>query len=238
MNEKWVTIISAVLTATVSIISVFGASFLGQKRYFKTIETNNKLDRYQKLYLPLLKILYFNSGPTGLNVFNIYKAQRRQTYFENEKNLQKIRYIPYQDPLVNLIMNNLQYAAPELLKRCLTYAKYVASIYWASNYDAFRDETLSAGSKNVQQTMKKIDQEVSESYNEESLRAIESFAPLVKEILLEAQKLATDLQSEDLTKPLSDSLLLGQKYSKRAVKALKEAPEFEQELKSLTNPFS
>lgn len=236
-----VTIICALITAVVTIACVFATYFLGQRKYYNSIQTEDKTIRYKKLYLPLIKSFYCEADEHGILLPSFYNHQRKELYRNGYKNKEKhdqLKFIPYSDKTLNFIMDNMQYASPELLSKCLDYSKVVGSVYWAANYKLFNPGISDpSDTPEVKATMEKIDHDVEEKYQEETLQAIARFMPMVKQVVLEARQLSKDLKSEDLTTPLNKSLSIGQENSDRLIKALRESSEFERSLNQVLRPF-
>lgn len=236
-----ITIICYLITAVVTILCVFATYFLGQRKYYNSIQTEDKTTRYKKLYLPLIRSFYYEADEHGIFLPSFYNHQRKELYrngYKNKEGHDRLKFVPYSDKTLNFIMNNMQYASPELLSKCLDYSKVIGSVYLAANYKLFNpDVSDSSDTPEVKATMDKINHDIEKKYQKETLEAIARFMPMVKQVVLEAKQLSKDLKSEDLTTPLSKSLITGQENSDLLIKALKESSEFEISLKQVLRPF-
>ncbi|MFC6202604.1 hypothetical protein ACFP1L_12095 [Lactiplantibacillus nangangensis] len=240
-NSNLVTIACAILTASVTVSSVYFSHRLGQRKYFTEIKIRNKSERYENFYLPLLKTIYYESDNTGIWLGAFYKYQRQNIYYSHKndpKDHESFKYAPYNDEIVEFIMSNLKYASPELLSKCLRYSKVSASIYWSAHYTLYANHALTNESDKFNKINTEVEKSVWSKYNDETLQALAEFVPLIEQILEETQALSIDLQSKDLTTPLKQSLRVGQENSNRLIKALKESTDFELTLIRSLSPLS
>uniref|UniRef100_UPI00403F7C68 hypothetical protein n=1 Tax=Lentilactobacillus hilgardii TaxID=1588 RepID=UPI00403F7C68 len=190
-SNNWITILCTVITALVSIGSIFVSNFVGQHIYKTKLSISNKKERYTKLYLPAIKLLYqylpnhIDYGHFQLTRATIARASDSQKLWNR-------------DPLVSLIMDNAEYASPTLLTKCNEYS------YLANTNFLFNDmlaEATDHPEKRSERRDKLLDK-VARKHPEANIK----FNALVKQLLSESKTIAKSIRATDLSEPILKAL--------------------------------
>ncbi|WP_141654589.1 hypothetical protein [Lactiplantibacillus plantarum] len=78
-TDSWIQVGSTIVTAAVSVASIFAANRLGRRDYLNKLDVQHKSERYHQLYLPLLQLL-INASPVGLNYSNFSLLMSAHTF--------------------------------------------------------------------------------------------------------------------------------------------------------------
>ncbi|WP_282803838.1 hypothetical protein [Secundilactobacillus kimchicus] len=218
------------ITSSVALLSVLVTYRLGVTAHKRELATDYKAERYNEFYLPLIKFLYYQADENGLHLLALYDRQRQSIYLESFNDPKKhdtAKFKPYSDELVNFIMNNMKFASPELLRLCLDYSNVVQSVYWSTNFSLYPEYSSPDATDEVKELRKRINNDVKNKYENDTILALQRFFPLVTEILEESERLAKELQQENTSQPLRSSLKSGREFSDRLITQLQEGQEFE-----------
>jgi len=191
MSGSLVTILCTVITALVSVSAIFISNLVGQRIYMKQISITNNQERYKKLYLPLIHLLY-NYLPGRLS-YGLFQSTRQNIAFlTRDKKLQN------RDPLVSLIMENSEFATPDLLTKCIAYSR-------VANNNLIFNELIGDSVENKPDKLGNREKLINE-LAEKSPNTRKIFNELIQQILLESRVLAKMTGAVDLTEPLLEAL--------------------------------
>lgn len=186
-STSWITIICTVISASVTVVSLFISNYIGQKTFQKKISLSNNQKRYKSLYLPLLQILY-RYLPNGIDYGHF---QSTRSSIASTSNNEKLKAI---DPLVSTVMENMEYASPELLTKCMAYAEV------ANNNQLF-NSFLSDKTDHLNQR-----NEIMNNLAHHSADTRHIYNEFILQILSESKLLAKLTGEVDLTAPVQSAI--------------------------------